>query len=144
MVPIYAALGIHKPSEDLPTSGRAADSPWVASKLVPFAARLAVEKYSCGHLDVDDASVGVLAADPDLDRRTSTNSPSNPETRDSEPIMIARKEWVRIVNNDRVIDVPACSNTRAGGLCELSAFIDTLGYAMSGAPDDWAKCFGAA
>lgn len=125
MLPIYAALGLHRPSSDLPTEGRAGtDSPWVASKLVPFTARLAVEKYSCGHAP---------AADLNLNGRTS-------EGKDPEP----RKEWVRIVNNDRVIDVPACSNSRAGGLCELGAFIDTLGYALSGAPDDWARCHEAA
>lgn len=107
MAPIYAALGIHKPSAPLPID-RIVDSPWVASRLVPFAARLVVEKYSCENSDVNERTVS--------------------------------REWVRILNNDKVINVPGCADTRAGGLCELGAFIDTLQYALSGAADDWVKC----
>lgn len=105
MGPIYTALGLHKPSSDLPTD-RIVQSPWITSQLLPFAAQLVVEKYTC---------------DPSYAGGAST-------------------EWIRILNNDRVIEVPYCAVQGGGGLCGLAAFIDTLGYAMGGAADDWANC----
>ena len=105
MGPIYTALGLHKPSSDLPID-RITDSPWVTSQLLPFSAQLVVEKYAC----------------------------------DSSYARSAPAEWIRILNDDKVIEVPRCGVRGEGGLCELSAFVDTLKYAMSGAADDWAKC----
>jgi hypothetical protein len=102
---IYTALGLHKPSFDLPTD-RIIQSSWVTSQLLSFAAQLVVEKYTC---------------DPSYARGAST-------------------QWIRILNNDRVIEVPQCVVRGEGGLCGLAAFIHTLYYAMSGAADDWAKC----
>lgn len=105
MGPIYTVLDLHKPSFDLPTD-RITKSPWVTSQLVPFGARLAVEKYTCHQSYAEDKSV----------------------------------EWVRILNDDKVIEVPNCAVRGKGGLCGLAAFVDTLKYAMGGAADDWAKC----
>lgn len=118
MLPIYASLGIHKPPADLPTDRLAGKgSPWVASKLVPFTARLVVEKYTCANLSAHGRAFAGKKG-----RKHS------------------EKEWVRILNNDRIIEVPGCANSRAGGLCELDAFIDTLDYAVGGAPEEWEKC----
>lgn len=87
---------------------------WVSSWLVPFAARLVVERYTCA------AIFGGLKATGEA----------------------TTKEWVRIVNNDRVIPIQNCTiRAQAGtGLCRLDAFVQGLEYVKSGAADDWAKC----
>lgn len=105
MIPIYAALGIHRPPYHLPMDRKGEG--FVVSELVPFSARLAVEKYVCS----DDGEIK------------------------------PRQEWVRVVNNDKVIPIPGCAEIRSEGeLCELGAFLETLDYARSGAEEDWERC----
>lgn len=105
MIPIYAALGIHRPLYHLPMDRKGKG--FVVSELVPFSARLAVEKYVC----IDDGEIG------------------------------SKQEWVRVVNNDKVIPIPECDETRSEGeLCELGAFLETLDYARSGAEENWERC----
>ncbi|KAF8317593.1 acid phosphatase, partial [Clavulina sp. PMI_390] len=113
VVPIYAALGLYNNSTR---------TNFKASEVVPFAGRLAVEKYSC---------------------------PSGSPTSISSRSKRAWKQYVRFVSNDRVMK-STCNeaNTLAssnGTMCELEAFIDTLDYVTGANGNDeaereWEKC----
>ncbi|KAF9511712.1 hypothetical protein BS47DRAFT_1486754 [Hydnum rufescens UP504] len=113
---IVSAMGLHKPGEDLPTSHPVKDSPWVYSRIAPFAGRLVVEKYSCPG--------SVL---------------STGDGRDT----LKDGEWVRILNSDVVLPQPGCSRWwAAAGLCELGAFVESQAFSRNTeAVDAWAKCF---
>jgi hypothetical protein len=51
----------------------------------------------------------------------------------------ARKEYVRVLVNDRVMPLDFCG-TR-DGLCELADFVESQGYARRGGDGDWRRCF---
>jgi hypothetical protein len=50
----------------------------------------------------------------------------------------SREEKVRVIVNDRVIPLPFCG-ADGDGMCDLSKFIDGLGFAQSGGR--WSECF---
>jgi len=124
--PIVAALGLHKPLRDLPTDHRPHDSAWVFSQIAPFAGRLAVERYTCG----------------------VSGRPGGTEDRQYEAELVVNDtatmmttQWVRILNDDVVLEQPGCKRVRDGGLCELGAFVESQSFSTS--PDialTWAKC----
>ncbi|KIK66706.1 hypothetical protein GYMLUDRAFT_238943 [Collybiopsis luxurians FD-317 M1] len=49
--------------------------------------------------------------------------------------------YVRILVNNAVQPLEFCSGVTAEGLCELSKFVESQSYAISGGAGDWQKCF---
>ncbi|KAF8328232.1 acid phosphatase [Cantharellus anzutake] len=52
-------------------------------------------------------------------------------------------EWVRVLSDDAVMNLPDCKETMPGGLCSLQSFVrEQLGYVYSQrAIADWDNCF---
>jgi hypothetical protein len=50
------------------------------------------------------------------------------------------EEYVRILVNDAVQPLEFCG-ANEDGLCTLSAFVESQGYARSNGDGDWEKCF---
>jgi hypothetical protein len=84
---------------------------WVASRLVPFAARLVVEKLSC---------------------------PSSPHL--APPANDTAVESVRVLLNDAILHIPGCSESVGKGVCTLEEFLESQTYARSGGQGEWEKC----
>ncbi|KAJ6536847.1 phytase [Mycena capillaripes] len=100
MAAIYAAMGLFPQAVPLdPTLPE--PRTWVTSRLVPFSARMVVERLKCSK-----------------------------ET-----------QFVRVFVNDALQPLEFCANGKDNGICELSAFVASQGYARSGGEGDWEMCF---
>jgi hypothetical protein len=84
---------------------------WVASRLVPFTARLVVEKLSCP------------SSPPWVSRGNDT-----------------AVESVRLLLNDAILHIPGCSEGVGKGVCTLEEFLESQVYARSGGQGEWEKC----
>ena len=84
---------------------------WVASRLVPFTARLIVEKLSC---------------------------PSSPHW--VPRVNDTAVDSVRVLLNDAILHIPGCSESMGKGVCTLEEFLESQAYARSGGQGEWEKC----
>ncbi|KAG8853712.1 hypothetical protein FRB91_004476 [Serendipita sp. 411] len=94
---------------------------WVASHLVPFAARLVIERLEC--------VVPTTSSSSDGGSSTSTR--------------LNTTEAVRVLLNDAVVHIPGCKKserTLGSGVCALDVFLELQSYARSGGAGDWEKC----
>lgn len=86
---------------------------WVASRLVPFAARLVVERLEC----------------PNPNTTMEKKSPSI--------------KAMRMLLNDAVVHVPGCQESEkilGNGVCDLDKFVETQAYARNGGVGEWERC----
>ncbi|KAK7045116.1 acid phosphatase [Favolaschia claudopus] len=124
MIAIYAAMGLFPQRVPLDPRGPAATAPgreregkWVASRLVPFSARMVVERMECGEWNTRD-----------------------------EGKRKRRENYVRVLVNDALQPLEFCGAPQGGGMkgiCTLEKFVESQGYARGGGGGDWEKCFSA-
>lgn len=57
-----------------------------------------------------------------------------------EKLRCGREDAVRVLVNEKAVQLPAPCPVTRDGLCELSAFVDSQSFARGGAPDAWARC----
>lgn len=93
------------------------DRVWIASKLVPFAARMVVERLSCP------------APQPQLKHSSHSKREEPPSV-----------EAVRVLVNDAVVRVPGCGGVLEG-ICTMEEFLESQAYARNQGEGEWEKCF---
>ncbi|KAI0053859.1 acid phosphatase [Auriscalpium vulgare] len=104
MVGIYSALGLFQEPSPLDPKAPDASRKWIVSDMVPFSARMIVEKVECvQHLPAP------------------------------------RKIFVRLLVDDAIQPLKFCGGSN--GMCTLSAFVLSQGYARSDGDGDFEKCF---
>ncbi|KAJ3993756.1 phytase [Lentinula boryana] len=54
---------------------------------------------------------------------------------------LSSEDYMRILVNDAVQPLEFCSGVTPEGVCSVSAFVESQGYATSGGNGDWQKCF---
>lgn len=112
---MISALGIIRDDEPLPPKGPPpVNRLFVASRMVPFAAELVVEKLACSIPDFDQPTASTITFD--------------------QP---ASNEYVRVVLNGGVVPLvfEECSNAELGvslGLCPLEGFVRAQAFSQSG------------
>ena len=86
---------------------------WVASRLVPFAARLVIERLECPNPD-------------------ATLAKKNPTVK-----------AMRMLLNDAIVHVPDCQESEkslGNGVCDLDVFVESQAYARNGGVGEWERC----
>lgn len=118
MESVFAAMGLYN-GTDLPTTHRVEPEEvggFSATWTVPFGGRMYVEKMRCAGGD---------------------------ETDDGQQSGVERKEFVRVLVNDRVVKLRGCGGggdeAEEGGRCEVARFVKSLGFASGGGK--WEQCF---
>ncbi|KAJ7153117.1 acid phosphatase [Mycena crocata] len=114
MVAIYAAMGLFPQPEALDPLNPNPERTWVASRLVPFSARMVVERLVCG------------------------------ETRGADKHKKEKQFVRILVNDSlQPLSFCAGKGKERGltGMCELGAFVESQAYARSGGGGDWERCF---
>lgn len=117
MIAVYAAMGMFAQSaplsdtEQTEGTGAGGATTWVASKLVPFAARMVVERLSC--------AAGAV----------STSAGEG-----------AEGEYVRVLVNQAVQPLAFCG-AGSDGVCSLDEFVESQAYARHGGDGQWQECF---
>ncbi|KAG8819579.1 hypothetical protein FRC17_010393 [Serendipita sp. 399] len=98
---------------------------WVASRLVPFAARLVIEKLECYVPD----TTATFVEQPAYWGHSATGMNTT--------------EAVRVLLNDAVVHIPGCAASEkqlGSGVCALDVFLETQSYARSGGAGEWEGC----
>jgi hypothetical protein len=88
---------------------------WIASKIVPFAARMTVEKLSCP---------------------SPTYRPQ-----DALSDKITHVDAVRVLLNDQVLHIPGCNDRLGNGICTLEEFLTSQNYSRNQGEGEWDLCF---
>ncbi|KAG8998182.1 hypothetical protein FRB95_004367 [Tulasnella sp. JGI-2019a] len=134
MAGILSALGILHDDMPLPPLGPPpADRLWVASKLVPFATKLVVEKISC------DGTKGLQPGQKQRQRERMVVAGGNfldiDEKILSFPTSISDIPYVRIILNDAVVPMvfAGCGDlASSSGICHLDAFVAAQAFSTGG------------
>jgi hypothetical protein len=88
---------------------------WIASKIVPFASRMVVEKLLC---------------------------PSS--IYGSQDALLGRTIYVdavRVLLNDQVLNIPGCDSGLGNGICTLEEFLTSQNYSRNQGEGEWDLCF---
>lgn len=115
MVAVFSAMGLFNVSADPPSPKKMESKrEWTASRMVPFSARMVVEKLAC-----EDTLRGGHGEGEDT-------------------------EYVRILVNDDLQPLEFCGAKGKGewkGLCVLKKFVESQGYARRNGDGDFEKCY---
>jgi len=111
MIAIYAALGLFNQSALLDPSMPDPKRTWITSRLTPFSARMVTERLSC-----------ITSGGNDHGHIAQTGV------------------YVRILVNDVLQPLKFCGADK-NGLCTLSDFVSSQGYARNNGEGDFEKCF---
>lgn len=114
MVAVYSALGLFRQPRDLDPKEEDKGRTWVASRMVPFSARLVVERMECKERDGKEMS--------------------------GKSGKKAREKAVRVLVNDRVQRMEFCGSDE-DGVCSLDSFLESQDYARNDGRGDFEKCF---
>ncbi|KAF5358598.1 hypothetical protein D9758_007734 [Tetrapyrgos nigripes] len=115
MIAIYSAMGLFPQSSPLPPvppSNKPDPSrTWKVSEMVPFGARMVVERLSCS-----GSSYASASGSTDKDK------------------------FVRVLVNDKVMPLAFCGASQEGS-CRLDKFVESQAYARNDGEGDFEKCF---
>jgi len=114
MVPVYAVIGLFNISTPLDPKHMDPKRGWIASEMVPFSARMVVERLSCDRPEDD------------------VEGEEEDETEEH--------EYVRVFVNDWLQPLEFCGGD-ANGMCTLDAFVESQGYARRNGYGDFEKCY---
>ncbi|TFK24698.1 phytase [Coprinopsis marcescibilis] len=123
MVAVFAAMGLFRQPTHLDPTMPSKDRTWFTNKLVPFSARMVVERMQCKVAhgideEVWEGSVGRFKGK--LKRKGKT--------------------YVRILVNDAVQPLEFCGGDKHG-LCALEAFVESQAYARNNGNGDFGRCY---
>lgn len=153
MIAVYSAMGLFNVSKHLDPKHRPKDEDreWLASHMVPFSARMVVERLRCP-IRISDA----VERDAELEGH-QLSARWNPNVLDGalEDIQkpkMAQGIFVRIFVNDELQPLEFCNNNHAiqkhgsrwqrkHSLCTLIDFIQSQGYARRSGDGDFEKCY---
>lgn len=118
MVAVYAAMGLFNVTEgDAPNPKKIPkdweERVWRASRMVPFSARMVVERLECGRVRVEDVR--------GEEQKTET--------------------FVRVFVNDALQPLEFCGAKVREGMCRLDAFVKSQAYARNDGYGDFEKCY---
>ncbi|KAI0350156.1 phosphoglycerate mutase-like protein [Trametes cingulata] len=121
MVAVYAAMGLFNVTAPLdprhmppPDHEDPSGQSWVASRMVPFSARMVTERLECVRVEGDGAE-------------------------ESEKTRVREGTYVRVLVNDEVQPLGFCGGEE--GLCELRRFVESQAYARSSGNGDFELCY---
>ncbi|KZT68433.1 phytase [Daedalea quercina L-15889] len=123
MVAVYAAMGLFNVEEGKAPNPRKMPTNWErrvwrASRMVPFSARMVVERLECGRVRVEDDEGWVVVG-----REVETET------------------FVRIFVNDALQPLEFCGAKETEGMCRLDAFVKSQEYARRDGNGDFGKCY---
>lgn len=105
---------------------------WVLSRMVPFSARLVVERMECG-LPLPPLRISGQQG-------TSSSTIKDRQRRRREEGE-ERSVYVRLLMGDAVQMPVFCESADEDGLCVLEDFVKSQEYAREGGKSDWTRCF---
>ncbi|THG97873.1 hypothetical protein EW026_g4210 [Hermanssonia centrifuga] len=111
MVAVFSAMGLFNFSEGLNPKKMDENRGWVASRMVPFSARMVVERLACYGSGTED------------------------EDEEGE-----EEEYVRVLVNDELQPMEFCGAGK-DGLCTLDGFVQSQEYARRSGNGDFEKCY---
>ncbi|KAI0072417.1 acid phosphatase, partial [Panus rudis PR-1116 ss-1] len=128
MVAVYSAMGLFNISDNpLSTKKMDKDRIWIASRMVPFSARMVVEKLAC---DGPQYTPRPVDEDEDGDKVSEDFWGDGRQA----------GEYVRVLVNDALQPLEFCGGDE-NGLCTLEAFVESQGYARRSGDGDFEKCY---
>lgn len=136
MVAVFSAMGLFNVSDSPPDPKRMERTrKWSASRMVPFSARMVVEKLACGGKD-DYAPHRKPWRDEDVSENDEALGGCVKEGED--------EQYVRIFVNDALQPLEFCHAMKGGrweGMCSLKEFVKSQGYARRNGDGDFEKCY---
>lgn len=109
---------------------------WNLSRIVPFSARLVVERMECGlpvRKEEEEEGIAISMTGQRKRRRRDRQ-----RRREEDP---EGSVYVRVLMSDAVQDLEFCEDVDEDGLCSLQSFVESQYYARKSGRGDWEKCF---
>lgn len=136
MVAVFSAMGLFNVSNS-PPDPKKMDRirEWTASLMVPFSARMVVEKLAC------DGENGYAYRSP---WESELGEIWDEEEAFDDGGEGEDEEYVRIFVNDALQPLEFCGAEHKGarkGLCSLKKFVESQGYARRNGGGDFLKCY---
>jgi hypothetical protein len=150
MVAVFSAMGLFNVSKPLNPKKLPMDDDreWLASHMVPFSTRMAVERLRCP-VDVSETK-GLQATLEGRQRSALWNTDlmthAEDDVEDARNHLSESELFVRILVNDELQPLEFCNNygsswQRKHGLCTLLDFVQSQGYARRSGDGDFEKCY---
>ena len=126
LVAVYAAMGLFNVTEgDAPNPKKIPKDweqrVWRASRMVPFSARMVVERLECGRVRAEGKDV-------------------QPDSEGAEKTTVT-ETFVRVFVNDALQPLEFCGAKTREGMCRLDAFVKSQAYARNDGYGDFEKCY---
>lgn len=151
LIAVYSVLGLFNVSKPpnpkkLPKD---MDREWFASRMVPFSARMVVERLQCLAPPEEESELGGRPVNPRWNARLLAGAAGDVETQKHKT---ESGTFVRIFVNDDLqplgfcnhkhdVDRPSSRWQKKHGLCTLGNFVESQRYARSSGDGDFEKCY---
>ncbi len=138
MVAVVSSMGLFKDEEGkLDPKKPKKTREWYLSRIVPFSAKMVVERMECGfHVNEEDEETAVLFTGSRDGKHKRRRDRQRRRTEDPKGSV-----YVRLLMSDAVQDLAFCEDVDEDGLCPLHVFVDSQYYARKSGRRDWEECF---